>query len=127
MKAKLLFVYNADGGLFSRITNFAHKILSPSTYPCNLCVLTYDNFGIKKEWTEFLRKLDIEQEFFHKDEFLKKYAKYQTKFPAILIDNGSALKILVPHAMIDACISLKDLKQVIMAKLESKKRTYESG
>lgn len=127
MKAKLLFVYNADGGLFSRITNFAHKILSPSTYPCSLYALTYDNFRMKKKWTEFLRRLNIEQEFFQKDEFLKKYAKYQTGFPAIVIDNGSALKILVPHAMIDACISLKDLEQVIIAKFESKKRMYESG
>lgn len=120
MKTKLLFVYNADGGLFSKVSDFAHKILSPSTYPCSLCALTYDNFGMKKEWAEFLRRLNMEQEFFHKDEFLKKYPKFQTEFPVILIDNGSAMEVLVPHAMVEACTSLKDLEQVITAKLKFK-------
>lgn len=119
MKSKLLFVYNADGNLFSKVTDFAHKILSPSTYPCSLCALTYDNFGIKKDWAEFLRKLNVEQEFFHKDDFLKKYKQYETAFPAIFIENEASLQLLVPAAMIDACISLQDLEQVIGAKLNA--------
>lgn len=119
MKTKLLIVYNADGNLFSKVTDFAHKILSPSTYPCSLCALTYDNLGVKKQWAEFLRKLNVEQEFFHKDEFLKKYKQYETEFPAIFIEGGKSLQLLVPHAMIDACTSLQDLEQVITAKLNS--------
>ena len=30
---QLIFVYNADSGLFSSLTDFAHKSISPST--CN--------------------------------------------------------------------------------------------
>ncbi len=119
MKTKLLFVYNADGNLFSKVTDFAHKILSPSTYPCSLCALTYDNLGIKKQWAEFLLKLNVEQEFFHKDEFLKKHKQYETAFPAIFVEKGTSLELLVPPAMIDACISLQDLEQVITAKLNT--------
>lgn len=76
---------------------------------------------MKKEWAEFLRKLNLEQEFFHKDEFLKKYP-VTVKLPAIIVEKEASLELLVPHAMIAACISLKDLEQVIMAKLESKKK-----
>lgn len=120
MKTKLLFVYNADGGLFSKVTDFAHKILSPSTYPCSLCALTFDNFGMKKKWAEVLKKLNMETAFFHKDEFQKKYKKYAVQLPAIFIEHEASLQLLVPHAMIEACITLEDLEQVIMAKLESK-------
>ncbi len=119
MKPKLLFVYNADGNLFSKVTDFAHKILSPSTYPCSLCALTYDNFGMKKDWAEFLRKLNIEQEFFHKDEFFIKHGNQKTEFPVIFIDTGTSLQVLVPPAMIEACITLNDLEQVVTAKLNS--------
>ncbi|MGE0566517.1 MAG: hypothetical protein AB7O73_01095 [Bacteroidia bacterium] len=121
MKTKLLFVYNADGGLFSKVSDFAHKILSPSTYPCSLCALTYDNFGIKNEWAEFLSKLNVEQEFFHKDDFLKKHKHYETTFPAIFLEKETTLQLLIPSAMIDACISLQDLEQIITAKLNSLK------
>lgn len=119
MKLKLLFVYNADGGLFSKVTDFAHKILSPSTYPCILCTLTFDNFGMKKEWAEVLKKLNIETAFFHKDEFQKKYRKYTVELPAIFIDHEVSPQVLVPHAMIEACITLEDLEEVITAKLKS--------
>lgn len=119
MKIKLFFVYNADGNLFSKVTDFAHKILSPSTYPCSLCALTYDNFGVKKQWAEFLRKLNMEQEFFHKDEFLIEYKPNEVEFPAIFIEKDKSLQLLVPSAMINACITLQDLEQVIMAKLNT--------
>ncbi len=121
MKTKLLFIYNADGNLFSKITDFAHKILSPSTYACNLCIITYDAFGMKKEWAEFLRELNIETIFFHKDEFLKKYGKQKAEFPAIYSEKGNLMEVIIPNAMIDACLSLEDLEQVITAKLKSQK------
>ena len=45
-RVELLFVYNADTGLFNTVADAAHKILSPSTYSCNLCKVTYgDQFG----------------------------------------------------------------------------------
>ncbi len=40
---------------------------------------------MKKEWAEFLRKLNIETIFCHKDEFLKKYGKQKAEFPAIFM------------------------------------------
>jgi len=31
-RVELLFVYNADSGLFNSVADAAHKILAPSTY-----------------------------------------------------------------------------------------------
>ena len=70
---ELIFVYNANSDLFSTVTDFAHKLLSPSTYNCNLCALTYGNFTIKQEWKSFIEELAIKTVFLHKDEFEKQY------------------------------------------------------
>lgn len=37
----LIFVYNAKSGLISAFGDMVHKIVSPATYPCSLCALTY--------------------------------------------------------------------------------------
>ena len=45
-----LFVYNADSGPLKALFDFGHKIVSPGTYPCSLCRLTYGPFGMRREW-----------------------------------------------------------------------------
>jgi len=37
----LIFVYNANGGLVNSWLDTAHKIVSPSTYSCSLCAITF--------------------------------------------------------------------------------------
>ena len=66
-KPSLVFVYNADSGLFNTLTDIAHKIFSPDTYSCNLCMITHDNLSMRSEWKDFIEKLDIELEFLHRD------------------------------------------------------------
>ena len=39
-RPRLLFVYNADTGLFNALADSAHKILSPQTYQWVLCEVT---------------------------------------------------------------------------------------
>jgi len=46
---RLIFVYNAESGTMNSAIDFAHKMLSPETYECNLCRITYGNFAMKKE------------------------------------------------------------------------------
>lgn len=47
---KLIFVYNSDSTFASLIKDTAHKLASPTTYPCNLCRLTYPVALMDKEW-----------------------------------------------------------------------------
>jgi len=49
----LIFVYNAASDIWSKSLDAAHKIISPSTYACNLCSLTHGNFSEKQVWVLF--------------------------------------------------------------------------
>ncbi|MBC6698730.1 hypothetical protein [Hymenobacter sp. BT190] len=65
---ELLFVYNANGGPLNGLLDTLHKTLSPGTYDCALCALTYGAFTMRPEWREFLQNLPIQPTFLHRDE-----------------------------------------------------------
>ena len=111
---KLIFVYNADSGLFNTVTDIAHKVLSPKTYSCNLCALTHGHFKIKQDWVEFLKQIDTELEFLHRDEFLNKYNQDNAELPAIFIEKNGALSPCLDQATINKIQTLDDLKGVIL-------------
>ena len=60
---RLIFVYNADSGLFNTLTDIAHKVLSPDTYACNLCSITHGYLKERRKWRNFIRTLDHPVEF----------------------------------------------------------------
>ena len=66
---KLIFVYNADSGVFNLLGDMAHKMFSPKTYQCSLCALTHGNFGMRREFSDYLKTLPEPFEFLHADEF----------------------------------------------------------
>jgi hypothetical protein len=72
-KSRLLFVYNADAGLLNMLKDWTHKIVSPSTYNCQLCALTYGNTGMRKKWQTFISSLSFDTLCLHRDEFHKHY------------------------------------------------------
>jgi hypothetical protein len=125
MKKKLLFVYNADSDLFSTVTDFAHKIISPTTYHCALCALTYGNFSMKREWKAFIETLSIELVFLHENEFLKAYST-NADLPAIFLQEDRQLQSLVTKEELEACSSLQDLKQLLLEKLQIHDQHYHT-
>ena len=111
-KPKLVFVYNADGGVFNLAADIAHKIFSPATYACNLCALTHSNFGMKKDWKTYLESLDADLEFLHADEFKEKYKLENVELPAIFkAENGGDLPLFVDAQTINECRTIDDLKR----------------
>lgn len=108
--AKLIFVYNAEGGVFNQLADAAHKIFSPSTYACNLCAITHGNFGVNKEWRAFLETLPVEPEFLHADEFKRKYLPENAELPAIFERKNGGVVLLVDADTINKCRSVEDLK-----------------
>ena len=87
MGRKLIFVYNANSGKLNILFGIAHKIISPSTYTCELCLLTHGVFSENVEWKNFKETSSLVMEFFHVDEFLKRYSDEvysKISFPAIL-------------------------------------------
>jgi hypothetical protein len=91
---KLIFVYNAKSGLGNRAFDFAHKIISPSTYQCDLCNLTHGNFGEKEEWKKFRESSGIEMEFYYIEDFEKKF-NCHFSCPVILSENNHELTELL--------------------------------
>ena len=118
-KISLLFVYNADSGLFNTLTDIAHKVFSPDTYSCNLCMITHDNLSMRSEWKEFIEQLDIELEFLHRDEFLKQYKMSDVKLPCIFSKDTDGLSDFISADEINTSKSVDDLKNLIQGKLES--------
>lgn len=113
----LIFVYNADSDFFSTLSDFAHKVLSPSTYQCQLCALTYGNFSMKTEWKTFIKNLPVKVVFLYKDEFSNRY-KIEATPPAIYIHDNK-LKEFLSKESIEACNTLHDLKQLIAFKIKN--------
>ncbi|WP_297791864.1 GTPase [uncultured Eudoraea sp.] len=98
IKGKLIFIYNANSGMKNSILDAAHKALSPNTYQCNLCDLTFDVFNEKKRWKQFREQEDWHMEFLHKDEYSKLYASkfgYKFKFPIVLLAVNEELQVFI--------------------------------
>jgi hypothetical protein len=117
----LVLVYNADAGLFNAITDTAHKLLSPRTYDCRLCLHTYGTFGMRKPWKDFLDGLGLPLTFYHRNEFWRATGRRDVDLPAILLDEGTDLSVLVPAATINACDDLEDLTDTVEAALQERR------
>ena len=90
----LIFVYNAKSDLINSAFDFAHKIIQPSTYNCNLCKLTHGGLREKKSWKDFRKNTNIDLVFFHIDEYEEIYPKAHS-YPVVLEKNQDYLKEVI--------------------------------
>ena len=110
----LVFVYNADSGVFNALADAAHKIFSPRTYACNLCALTHTALGMRVEWKRFLEGLGRPLEFLHADELRSRYGLRDVPLPAVFEKDGASLRAAVSADEINACGTLEELKRLIL-------------
>ncbi|MBT4153862.1 MAG: hypothetical protein HOE53_04405 [Candidatus Magasanikbacteria bacterium] len=114
---QLLFVYNADSGLFNALTDAAHKVLSPKTYSCALCKLTHGSVSMKKEWADYIASLPIQSTFLHKDELPKDFAIGGLELPAVLLKEGNSADILISATELEQTASLENLISLLSDRL----------
>ncbi len=115
---KLIFVYNVNSNPFALVGATVSKLVSPDTYTCNLCKLTYPVISMDKEWNKFLETLPLEKEFLHKDEFKSKFPQLNdTKLPVIFIKEGEEIKVLITSDEINQQKNISQLKELIMGRL----------
>ena len=112
---KLVFVYNADSGKLSAALDIAHKIISPSTYRCNLCSLTHGTFTERDVWKKFREESNTELVFYHKDEFENEFKK-QFTYPIVLKEENGELTEYLSTDKINAISDVEEL----MAQLKPK-------
>ncbi len=116
---KLIFVYNANSGLFNTVSDYAHKIFSPKTYECNLCKLSYGNLGMKNKWKKFVNDLPMELEFLHKDEYVKTFPDRKDQLPCILKDMSDNITLMANADEMNKCTTLQQLMELINIKLKN--------
>jgi len=110
----LIFIYNADTGLFNTMADIGHKIFSPSTYKCDLCALTHGYFSEQKSWRNYIEAMNIETRFLHRDEFLKEFPQLkQTQLPAVFLQDNEQTKLCVNAKSLADCKDLDDLQNLI--------------
>lgn len=110
----IIFVYNADSGLINGLKDLIHKVVSPSTYPCSLCAVTYGLSGMHGEWREFVAQLGRPVEFLHKDELEEQYGINDVPLPAAFTrsDEGR-LSPLLDSETLDSLTTLSELKAAV--------------
>lgn len=113
----LVFVYNAKNDFVSKSLAFAHKIISPHTYRCILCSLTYGNFGIKKEWQTFLNTIHMETRFMYANEYQQLFSNQNQTYPAIFLVQNNQWKSLVSPTDFKVLQSPQQLIQLLESKL----------
>ncbi len=114
MAGKLIFIYNADSGLLNTVFDIAHKIFSPRTYSCNLCALTHGYFTVRDEWMRFITGLDVECEFLHRDDALRRFSDLEIVTPAILHEESGTTRLCLSAEAIHRCTDLASLKLAII-------------
>lgn len=118
---KLIFIYNAESGKLNALMDSLHKLVSPSTYSCKLCELTFGSFGEKNNWKEFRENLEVDTDFMHKDEFLKLYASkfgHKFEFPVVLAQTELGLEVFIANDELQEISSIKVLMAVIRKRIE---------
>lgn len=111
---KLIFVYNANAGLVSTTLDIAHKLISPSTYQCELCQLTHGVFKEREVWKQFRENNKEELIFYHKDEFEKRY-QARFDYPVVLESDNDKLKIVLNSAQLAEIRDAADLIKAVQA------------
>ncbi len=109
----LIFVYNADSGLIATLGDITHRIISPQTYPCQLCALTYSFNGMSRDWKNFIASLNRRVVFLHRDELQKIYGIAAVPLPAAFKIIDSQPQLWIEAEKFNRCQTLDDLKQMI--------------
>ncbi len=117
---RLIFIYNANSGKHNAVFDMVHKILSPTTYNCNLCDITFGLFKENKSWKKFRKASNTPTEFLYKDEYTKMYASkfgYKITFPIVLAETDYALEVFINTDELNSLEMVEDLMQLIEKRL----------
>ncbi|MEI6419186.1 MAG: hypothetical protein WCO82_08965 [Sphingomonadales bacterium] len=120
MTQRLLIVYNANAGLVAGALDTLHKIVSPATYPCALCGITYGLTGMRAEWRAFLAELGLETVFHHRPDFRAAWPQAANwSLPLVALERDGVLTQLVAAADFAGANDLPALQSLLAARLLS--------
>ena len=112
----LLFVYNVDSETLPK-TNDHMRMAGSGKETCGLLALTFSPIGMKKEWRRFVHALDVPARFMSRDEFVGEFRNSTTPFPAVFLQTGPDLFVLISSDEISQCARLEDLTNLVQQRL----------
>ncbi len=95
MRRRLVIAYNANTGLLAGASDYVHKLISPATYPCALCALTYGLVGMRRPWRDFLASTGLPVVFHHRPDFRAAFPACDWPLPLLAVAEDDALRLLV--------------------------------
>ena len=117
---EILFVYNAKSGFFNALTDYVHRQFSPSTYICNLCLITYDNWDRNQRWANYIDSLPMQVNFTYRDVVTQHYKLDEdVKLPLALLKNGEAFSTFMTADEINNCQDDEALIKMFNEKLKN--------
>ena len=123
-ESELIFIYNAKSGIVNEFLDFAHKIVSPSTYNCNLCALSYGNFSMKKKWSDYISSLPVKSTFTYKDK-VSDYGYDNIKLPSIIFQDKSKLEVIISSEEINKLKKIDQLINILSDRLKDQGMSIE--
>ena len=113
MTERLVFVYNANAGLIAGALDSIHKTLSPGTYGCNLCALTYGALTMRSEWRNWLKSISLPADFYHLPDFRSAFPEFSDEpLPLVGTVSKGRLSVLMSS---DALSQIKSVDELIEA------------
>lgn len=98
----LLFIFNADAGLWSAAVDSARKLLRING--CELCSITHGLAGEKGEWKECRAALGVPVEYLHRDEIEPWLADVVgDTLPCVVARVGDEHRILLDPEVLARC------------------------
>jgi hypothetical protein len=114
----ILFVYNTHNGALQSFKDyFAGTASASGTGICPLSAITHSPVGMKKEWKRFLKDLEIPSRLLDRNEFSWEFGCLQTPYPAVVVQDGTELTVLVGPEELKQCRDLNDLIQLLQQRL----------
>jgi len=90
-----VIVHNTQAGVTAALIDSLHKIVSPQTYPCSLCAVTYGALTIQPRWRAYLKTSQIPVAFYHRADFEAAYPRADLRLPLIAHECNDRLDVLL--------------------------------
>jgi hypothetical protein len=124
---ELLFVYNADSGLTSALRDWLVKLVAPERYACQLCRISYGNFGMNPRWRAFVKQLPYSVRFLHRDELVRMHPQARLDPPGLLLHRDGEYEVLLERRDVEALDTLDALMARVSAVLSERTPPPRNG
>ncbi len=114
---QLIFVYNADAGVLNALRDTIHKTLSPKTYECNLCVITYSTIRMHSAWSDFVKGLTPEPVFTYRSELQGEFP--EADLPVVFRQGRDGLSVFIEAHDLNKINSVDELVALVRQRIKN--------